>query len=70
MTGMRKRIDMKERETGGLGREVGRTAERLTGMGEPVEKTLKALGGIRQLRGHYVSVHRIWSLSRDYGLLL
>lgn len=39
-------------------------------MGEPVEKTLKALGGIRQLRGHYVSVHRIWSLSRDYGLLL
>lgn len=69
---MRKRIDMKERETGGGGRRWGGTgtAERLTGMGEPVEKTLKALGGIRQLRGHYVSVHRIWSLSRDYGLLL
>lgn len=54
MTGMRKGIDMKERET-----ERERTAARLTEMGEPVEKTLKALGGIRQLRGHYVSVHRI-----------
>lgn len=54
VTGMRKRIDMKE-ETD---REK-KTAARLTEMGEPVEKTLKALGGIRQLRGHYVSVHRI-----------
>lgn len=27
--------------------------------GETVEKTLRALEGISQLRGHYVSVHRI-----------
>lgn len=55
MTGMRKGIDMKgERDC-----EREKTAARLTGMGEPVEKTLKALGGIRQLRGHYVSIHRI-----------
>lgn len=50
VTGMRKGIDTKGE---------GKTAARLTGMGEPVEKTLKARGGIRQLRGHYVSVHRI-----------
>lgn len=55
MTGMRKGIDMK----GERGCEREKTAARLTEMGEPVEKTLKALGGIRQLRGHYVSVHRI-----------
>lgn len=59
LTGMRKGIektDMKERYTERL---RGRKAARQTEKGETVEKTLRALEGISQLRGHYVSVHRI-----------
>lgn len=32
---------------------------RQTEIRETEEKTIRALEGIRQLRGHYVSVHRI-----------
>lgn len=39
-------------------RERGKRA-RQTEIRETEEKTIRALEGIRQLRGHYVRVHRI-----------
>lgn len=63
----REKRHMKERYTE---RVRERQTARRTERAETEEKTQRALEGIRQLRGHYVSVHRIQSISLDYGLLL